>query len=223
MAHPSIELQGSVGKARPTTRERVLSVALGLLNERGLPRVTTAEIADAAGINEGNLYYYFQRKEQLVEALFDRFAKAMVTAAEQPIADPSSIASYVAYQRGWFGLMWDYRFFYRDSLSVRALAPALRKHVAALNERAQQSVRHIFSEMAAHDLLRASSGEIEILVSNIWIVSAYWMDFLALQKSHDDQAEAIGTTDLEWGFRQVVMLYRPYLTSRAIGGDDRIV
>ena len=221
MTSNPIELPASGRRTRSTTRDKVLRHALCLFNERGVPRVTTADIADAAAINEGNLYYYFQRKEQLVEALFERFANAMVAAAEQPIADPASIESYIDYQRGWFGLMWDYRFFYRDNLTVRALAPALRGEIATLNARAQLSVRDVFSTMASHDLLQASSGEIDVLVSNIWIVSAYWMDFLALQKGRHEQEEVIQSGDLEWGFRQVEMLYRPYLASRPV--DSRMV
>src|SRR6266700_1658029 len=55
------------------TRVRILSACRQLFNERGLSNVTTADIANAVGINEGNLYYHFQRKEQLIENLFNEF------------------------------------------------------------------------------------------------------------------------------------------------------
>src|SRR5215468_3717104 len=55
------------------TRVRILSACRQLFNERGPANVTTADIANAVGINEGNLYYHFQRKEHLVENLFDEF------------------------------------------------------------------------------------------------------------------------------------------------------
>ncbi len=60
-------------RARFSTRDRILDAALDLFNGRGPDRVTTAEIAEAVKINEGNLYYHFRTKELLVLALFARF------------------------------------------------------------------------------------------------------------------------------------------------------
>ncbi len=192
-------------RPRSGTRDRVLDVCLVLFNERGVARVTTAEIAEAASINEGNLYYYFQKKEQLALALFDRFAAALLEVAEAPLSDPSDLAAYASYQRGWFDVMWDFRFFYRDGAALRALAPALRQRLHDITRQGQSAVRRVFGLMRAHALLRATDDEIEGLIANIWIVSTYWMDFRA------GDGTAVTQDDLAWGRRQVEMLYRPYL------------
>lgn len=47
------------------TREQILDAAARLLAERGLPAVTTKEIARAAGVAEGTLYKHFSGKEEL--------------------------------------------------------------------------------------------------------------------------------------------------------------
>ena len=193
-------------RAKVSTRERVLDVALALFNARGFLRVTTAEIAEAAGINEGNLYYWFQRKELMAEALFGRFEAALLAVAEAPIAEPSALASYVAYQRRWFGLMTDFRFLYRDGPAMRTLAPGVLQPLKALNARGQAALRRVFGEMVAHGVMRASASDIEVLIGNLWIVSAYWMDFRAIEIGQE-----LGEADFAWGFRQVEMLYRPYL------------
>jgi AcrR family transcriptional regulator len=189
----------------------VLEVALALFNERGADRVTTAEIAGAAGINEGNLYYYFQKKEQIALALFDFFAAALIATAERPIENPARPASYTAYQRGWFELMWDYRLFYRDGSTLRAMAPTLRARLAELTLRGQAEVRRVFSLMRAHGFMRATDDDIDVLIGNLWIVSSYWMDFRIVE-----QGAPVTPEDLAWGFRQVERLARPYLTEAAI-------
>jgi len=194
-------------RTRTSTRERVLDASLALFNARGFVRSTTAEVSEAAGINEGNLYYWFPRKEQLAEALFERFEAAMIAVAESPVADPGVLSTYTDYQRRWFDLMWAFRFLYREGPALRAVAPALRGRLLALNGRSQAALLHVFEEMRAHGLLRATAGEIEVLISNIWIVSAYWMDFRTIESGAD-----ITEADFAWGFRQVEMLYRPYLT-----------
>jgi AcrR family transcriptional regulator len=195
-------------RAKSATRDRVLAVSLELFNERGIDRVTTAEIAEAAGINEGNLYYYFQKKEQLALALFEYFAAAALATADQALGDPAAPETYAAYNRGWFALMWDYRFFYRDGGALRAVAPALRERLTELTRRGQASVRRVFGLMRAHGLMRATDEEVEALIANIWIVSSYWMAF------RHGGGGAITTADLEWGQRQVDFLCRPYLVGR---------
>src|SRR6516162_6868289 len=74
------------------TRVRILSACRQLFNERGPSNVTTADIANTVGINEGNLYYYFQRKEQLIENLFDEFEANLrqVAAAHLKYGDDTS-------------------------------------------------------------------------------------------------------------------------------------
>ena len=194
-------------RPRSRTRERVLQVALQLFNDRGVDRVTTAEIAEAAGINEGNLYYYFQKKEQLALALFEFFAAAIIETAERPIANPADAASYAAYQRGWFQLMWEFRLFYRDGPALRAMAPALRDRLADITQRGQEAVRRVFVLMRAHGFLRATDEDIGILIANLWIVSGYWMDYRGVE-----QGATLSPEDLAWGLRQVAHLAQPYLT-----------
>src|SRR5579875_4065387 len=103
-----------------STRERVLRTALTLLNENGADVVTTRRIADAVGINEGNLYYHFRTKEALFLALFERFEAAASNLLRPAITD------YAAALRDWFELTWSYRFLFRDVLAVQVTAPTLR-------------------------------------------------------------------------------------------------
>ncbi|MEH3063022.1 MAG: TetR family transcriptional regulator [Methylobacterium radiotolerans] len=112
--------------ASPDTRTRILAVSLALFNVRGLGHVTTAEIAAAAGIREGNLQYHFPRKRGLVEALFAAFETEAVAVAGRMPDDPAAPEALLAYQRAWFDLIWRYRCVYRDGIAMVEIAPALR-------------------------------------------------------------------------------------------------
>src|SRR6266545_2479305 len=50
------------------TRERILDATKQVIQARGLARVTTKEIARAAGVAEGTLFKYFERKDDLLLA-----------------------------------------------------------------------------------------------------------------------------------------------------------
>jgi TetR/AcrR family transcriptional regulator, transcriptional repressor for nem operon len=53
---------------RAGKRERLVAAACRVLHEQGVERTTLADIALAAGVPVGNVYYYFKTKDQLVEA-----------------------------------------------------------------------------------------------------------------------------------------------------------
>src|SRR5680860_141059 len=53
-------------------RERLIDAAVRLVHERGFHRTSLADIAGAADVPVGNVYYYFKTKEALGEAVVAR-------------------------------------------------------------------------------------------------------------------------------------------------------
>jgi AcrR family transcriptional regulator len=64
-----------------TTRERILDATEQVIQERGLARVTTKEIARVAGVAEGTLFKYFERKEDLLLAVVQEHLPSFVAVA----------------------------------------------------------------------------------------------------------------------------------------------
>ncbi|KOG45422.1 TetR family transcriptional regulator [Streptomyces virginiae] len=58
-------------------RERLASAAAEVLHTQGVDRTTLADIAKAAEVPVGNVYYYFKTKDQLVEAAIDAHARTL--------------------------------------------------------------------------------------------------------------------------------------------------
>jgi AcrR family transcriptional regulator len=65
-AEELIGAQAPLGK-----RERLVAAASQLLHQQGVERTTLADIAQAAGVPLGNVYYYFKTKDDLVEAVIE--------------------------------------------------------------------------------------------------------------------------------------------------------
>jgi TetR/AcrR family transcriptional regulator len=53
-----------------TAHEEILRAATKLFAEKGFAQTTMTEIAAAAGLKQSSLYYYFNRKEQILQATF---------------------------------------------------------------------------------------------------------------------------------------------------------
>jgi AcrR family transcriptional regulator len=53
----------------PSTRQRILQVALSLMSQKGVDGTSMRDLASAAGLNVASLYHYFPSKRELLEAV----------------------------------------------------------------------------------------------------------------------------------------------------------
>jgi TetR/AcrR family transcriptional regulator, transcriptional repressor for nem operon len=85
-------------RARPGKRERLVASAADLLHRQGVERTTLAEIAHAADVPPGNVYYYFKTRDDLVHAVIEsqvQQVRALLTsldARSTPIARLKGLA-----------------------------------------------------------------------------------------------------------------------------------
>lgn len=111
------------------TRDRIVATALSLFNEQGYGVVTTAALAQACGIAEGNLWYHFKTRAALLDAIGERFAQSIEARLTlRPQDDP--VSGYAALLEAVMAEFREFRFIYRDQQGygedmevVRANAP----------------------------------------------------------------------------------------------------
>ena len=68
------------GQAIPDKRQRLVQGARLVLHQQGVEKTTLADIAQAADVPVGNVYYYFKTKDELVQAAIDAQAQDIETA-----------------------------------------------------------------------------------------------------------------------------------------------
>ena len=64
---------------RPGKRERLVAAATQLLHQQGIERTTLADIASAADVPVGNVYYYFKTKDDVIAAVIEAHAQQIKT------------------------------------------------------------------------------------------------------------------------------------------------
>ncbi|WP_406466095.1 TetR/AcrR family transcriptional regulator [Streptomyces sp. NBC_00111] len=71
-------------------RRRLTAAAAQVLHEQGVERTTLADIAGAAGVPVGNVYYYFKTKDELVRAALSEHSAHLdeLTGALDQLTDP---------------------------------------------------------------------------------------------------------------------------------------
>jgi AcrR family transcriptional regulator len=66
--------------ARPGKRERLVTAASELVHRQGVARTTLADIAHAADVPLGNVYYYFKTKDDIIAAVVQTRAQQIESA-----------------------------------------------------------------------------------------------------------------------------------------------
>jgi TetR/AcrR family transcriptional regulator, transcriptional repressor for nem operon len=77
----------------PGKRQRLIAAASQLLHQQGAEKTTLAEIAQAADVPAGNVYYYFKTKDDIIAAVIDAHvqqSKAALASIDSSHRSPKS-------------------------------------------------------------------------------------------------------------------------------------
>jgi AcrR family transcriptional regulator len=85
---PSPPDESALSPARKKAREALLDAALKLLIEVGYAKVTTRELAAAAGVNQGLIHYYFGSLEEVLFQALERYSDALIERQRAMYAGP---------------------------------------------------------------------------------------------------------------------------------------
>jgi TetR/AcrR family transcriptional regulator len=81
----------SVGQA---TEARILEAAEEVFARFGFEGARMEQVAERAGVEKANIYYYFKGKEQLYRALMDRILNQLLTEVSNFLAEPAEGAPF---------------------------------------------------------------------------------------------------------------------------------
>jgi AcrR family transcriptional regulator len=73
----------SATNATQDKRTRLVSGARSVIHQHGVEKTTIADIAEAAQVPVGNVYYYFKTKGELVQAAIDAQAEEIITRLQE--------------------------------------------------------------------------------------------------------------------------------------------
>jgi len=198
------------------TAERILEVSLDLFNRFGEPNVSTTLISAELKISPGNLYYHYPAKEELINALFNRYEQGLteLLGASEGIHDVEDAWFFL---HSLFELIWKYRFLYRDLNDLLSNNRRLETHFQWVLNQKTQAVRRLLDGMSASGALHIDTRERETTSTSMVVVLTYWLSFeYVLNPRQALEPESAGVALLR-GASHVLQLLVPYLepTQRA--------
>ncbi len=193
----------------PKTKGKILTASLALFNADGFDRVRTAQIAEAADVLEGTLWYHFKAKQNLVLAHLDALERVLEMHFERPLGESGpQIAGYVV--RG-FQILWDFRYLLRDPLRTLLEEPTFPVRLQRTYERLEEKIQERLQAAADQGLLDLSKADRRALAISCILVGRHWPDYARIRHADDPDPDR----DHRRGLYQLVTLLRPYYTKKA--------
>lgn len=162
--------------AKPSRRAQILATARRLYNERGYGAVTTAALAEACAIAEGNLWYHFKTRRALLEAIAAQFASAVERrlalrpAARDPVGDYAALVGCIMAE------LRDFRFLYRDQHAYGDHVEPIASHARAWLQGTVAQVQAHFAALVDAGLLEWERARLPDLAINATILIRYGLD-----------------------------------------------
>lgn len=192
------------------TAERILEVTLDLFNRFGEPNVSTTLISAELRISPGNLYYHYPAKDELINALFDRYERALNELL--PAADNvAHVEDAWLFLHMLFELVWTHRFLYRDLNDLLSKNRRLETHFQFVLKNKGQAMRALIDGLTRGGVLNIGGHEAEPLATSMVVLATYWLSYEYVRDPrHALEAEQAATA-LNRGAFHVLSLLLPHL------------
>ncbi len=193
------------------TRDKLLATSLILFNQRGFGAVTTAAIAERAGVLEGSLWYHFRTKKDLLAAHIELIQKVFaVVNAKSDSGDDEVIIDGIFRA---YDVIWDFRYLLRDDFSSLLEEEDEAFHaVQAVNDFLDDWTEGRMRHAEIHGLLNFKENEVENISEIILVIGRYWMDF-----SHKKYPEEQDVKLRQKGIKHIFTVLKSFLSDDAVG------
>ncbi|WP_442968198.1 TetR/AcrR family transcriptional regulator [Pseudorhodoferax sp.] len=192
------------------TAERILEVSLALFNRFGEPNVSTTLISAELGISPGNLYYHYPAKDELINALADRYERALgellpAAGAVRNVEDAWLFVHML------FELIWQHRFLYRDLNDLLSKNRRLETRFQAVLARQEEAMQQLVRGLADGGVLQLEAREVLPLAASMLVLATYWLSYEYVRDPRRALEPDVAARALGRGAFQVLGLLLPSL------------
>ena len=192
------------------TAERILEVTLDLFNRFGEPNVSTTLISAELGISPGNLYYHYPAKDELINALFNRYDKAL-SELLGAVGNVRNVEDAWLFFHMLFELIWQHRFLYRDLNDLLSKNRKLETHFQHVLEQKTQAMVGLLGGLQASGALTMQVREAVPTANAMVVLLSYWLSYEYVRDPRNALEPDRAGEALMRGAFHVLGLLLPYL------------
>lgn len=155
------------------TKDRILTAALSLFNEKGLVNVRLQHIADACSISVGNLAYHYYSKESIVIAIIKELNKEMSHVLANYTAVPLFEHIDNILEQNFY-LQQCYKFFFLDTLEIYRNFDKVKSLSRKYFQQQVIQIEGMFIFNVARGAF-VKGKDYNLLAKTFWMMGHFWM------------------------------------------------
>lgn len=197
------------------TKEKIITKAVDLFNERGYAHVSLRDIASAIGISQGNLTYHYKTKQTLMMAIYEQ-----MLAESQTYIMPGGFLTLHHFEQmllKFYDYQHQYRFFFIDIVHIARTYPDLALIYEKSVYQRMDDGRKLIDYYVETGRMKPEGEFIdyERLGHSMWMTSAFWLS----QREIIPNAQVQDVSPI----KHLWMMLMPYLTEKGVEEYREIV
>ncbi|UKB83088.1 TetR/AcrR family transcriptional regulator [Chryseobacterium sp. MEBOG06] len=161
-----------------TTKEKILSKALELFNEKGYNNVTTRNIAAELKISAGNLHYHFRHSEDIIKILFSELTLKMDELLNQMKAtENKTLQDLYQFTFSTSSIFYSYRFIFVNFVDILNKIPEIKAQYEVINFNRKEEFQQIFTNLQKSAVFQTEVPDfiVDCLTEQIFIIADNWL------------------------------------------------
>ncbi len=189
------------------TREKIISTAINLFNEKGYGAANLEELAQVLGISRGNLTYHFKTKTDILEAITEEMWQKIEKEKEKTLQLPS-FKNMHNQTKMYHSFQNEYAFVFLDTHVQNH--PIVKDQFKAMIEKTIEDFHKMIAMGIQIGTVKKETipGTYQSLAHSVWMVSFYWLS----QQTTRNKTNSKDGEKIMWG------LILPHLTKKGIAG-----
>lgn len=160
------------------TKDKILSKALELFNEKGYNNITTRHIAADLNISAGNLHYHFKHSEDIIKILFSELILKMdALMNDLRIIENKTLEDLYHFTFSTYEVFYSFRFIFMNFFDILKKIPVIESQYESINITRKDEFREIFEGFQKDHIFRNNVPDFILgsLTTQIFIIADNWL------------------------------------------------
>lgn len=200
-----------------TTKEKIIQTAVSMYNESGTQNVTSRHIASEIGISHGNLDYHYNKREDLMRAIYEKMRAEMSEFYFLNVKECNAFEQFHKLVLHLDEFQLKYRFFNLDVLEISRSYPKVSELLQETLELRKNQMTVFFDEFVQEGLIvQNPENGYERLKHIIRIIITFWLPQQEVLTSY--KSPQLGVMP-----RYIWELILPYMTPKGRAEYEKVL
>ncbi|MEF9476431.1 TetR/AcrR family transcriptional regulator [Chryseobacterium sp. 1B4] len=160
------------------TKDKILSKALELFNDKGYNNITTRHIAAELNISAGNLHYHFRHSEDIIKILFSELTLKMDELLNHmKEKEHKTLEDLYQFTFSTCEIFYSYRFIFINFIDILNQIPEIESRYEGINFSRKEEFQLIFSDLQRSRIFQKDVPLfiVDCLTEQIFIIADNWL------------------------------------------------